>query len=158
MIENDFAELTDVRHYSIRKVVANQSPMPVQELYNLRFLHDGSVLNRGTLDHTFADKLLRRVERFKSTLLSARNPVFVRAQEKPQLLWRAKEYSQDELPELVRFRDAIRSKYGVTDCKIIYVNRDYNGIHDGILCINTHRKSGPFSSSLRESILTAIKS
>ncbi len=158
MIENDFAGLTDVSYYSIQRVVKEQGPMPIHSLYNLRFLHDGSVINRGTLDRAFAEKLQRRVERFKSTLTSAKNPVFIRAQETPHRLWIPKEYPTDELPELLRFRDVIRSKYGVTDCKIIYVNRDYNGVHDGIVCIKSSRTSGPMNFQLGKSILAAIKS
>jgi hypothetical protein len=161
MIEADFEGLTDVSHYRVRTIIKGAPSMPVHERYNLRFLHDGRVIThnrrRCTLNKMFTDKLVRRAQRFKETITSARNPLFVRVQEKTGILWQPKDFPADEMSEILRFRELIRTKYGVTQCTIVYVNRDYDGEHDGIHCIQSSRTSGPIDS-IRTSFASIIKS
>jgi hypothetical protein len=161
MIENDFEGLTDVSNYSIRTIMKDTPSMPVHERYNLRFLHDGRVIEnrrrRRELKKDFVDKLMRRAQRFKETIMSARNPLFVRVQEKTGIRWKPKEFPADEMSELLRFRELLRTKYGVTQCTIVYVNRDYDGERDGIRCIQSPRTSGPIDS-IHASFMSIVKS
>ena len=148
MLESDFAGLTDVSHYSIQKVVRNQPAMPVHTLYNLRFLHDGAVLQRGgPLVPAFAQQLSRRAVRFVETIRSRQNILFVRYQEKLERLWKPRDYDNDELAEVRRFATLLRTKFGIQQFKIAYINREYEGIvDDHIVCLRTNQPNGTAQS------------
>jgi hypothetical protein len=156
LLENDFAGLTDASHYSVQKVVRNQPPMPVHALYNLRFLHDGAVIHRGALVPTFAQQLSRRATRFVETIRTSRNILFVRHQEKSDLIWKSKEYSNDELGEVQRFATLLRTKFGIQQFKIAYINREHEGvIDDHIVCFRINRPNGnakSMGSDIKEQI------
>lgn len=143
MLENDFAGLTDVSHYSFQKIVQTHAPMPVHALYNLRFLHDGAVLQHGALIPAFAQQLNRRVARFVETIRTSKNILFVRHQEKNRFFWKPKEYDNDELLEIRRFAALLRNKFGLQQFKIVYINREHEGIiDDHIVCLRTNQQNG----------------
>lgn len=144
LLESDFAGLTDVSYYSIKKVVSTQAPMPVHTLYNLRFLHDGDVIQRGA---AFTQQISRRAARFVETIRTSRNILFVRHQEKRNLIWKSKEYNNDELAEVQRFATLLRTKFGIQQFKIAYINREHEGvIDDHIVCFRINQPNGNVQS------------
>ena len=153
MLENNFAELLNKKHYSMQTVIDKQ--IPVQHLYNLRFMHDGSIIKNTEINPEFMSRMERRVERMKTLLTTTKNLIFIRAQERADRLWVPKEYPKDEMPEIHRFLHLLRDKFGVETCQFVYINRDYEGVHDGIICIKTTRVAGPLDS-VRPSLLAAI--